>query len=61
MTRQSIEHRTKKIARQICLTRNEDENLWQLHLSTAYAIIISSEFTEIYFERQYDQRKKTNI
>ena len=36
MTKQTIEHRTEKIARAICLRLGQAEGLWELHLSTAF-------------------------
>ena len=61
MTKQTIEHRTEKIARAICLRRGEDEGLWELHLSTAYALILSNEAIAAKYERDYDERKKSEL
>jgi hypothetical protein len=58
MSKKTIEYRTEKIARAICLRRGEDEGLWELHLSTAYALVISSKEIAAKYERDYDDRKK---
>ena len=61
MTKQTIEHRTEKIARALCLSLGEDEGLWELHLSTAYALILSNEAIAAKYERDYDERKKSEL
>ena len=61
MTKQTIEHRTEKIARAICLRLGQAEGLWELHLSTAYALILSNEAIAAKYERDYDERKKSEL
>jgi len=58
MTKQTIEHRTEKIARAICLRLGQAEGLWELHLSTAYALLISNAAFAAKYERDYDNRKR---
>jgi hypothetical protein len=58
VTKQTIEHRTEKIARAICLRLDQAEGLWERHLSTAYVLVVTSKETADWWERDYDERKR---